>query len=202
MQPDTHHMKMLRLTHLMVFGLVFALAATGCKSSKPKTLLKGPGTSAGAEGTLPPGEKLPGSGTTEGNAGGIPSNPPGSHAGWIENTSMFQSDTVHFAYDSSVVRDDDKSKISAVVDYLKNNPANAVRIDGHCDERGTEEYNRALGERRALAVREQLAGLGIEPSRVDTVSFGKDRPETTGHDESAWAQNRRGVFILLTPPNK
>ncbi len=188
----------------MVFGFAFALAASGCKSSKPKTLLKGPGTTGGTENTtLSPGEKLPGSGTgTDGNVGGIPSNPPGSHAGWIEDASMFQADTVHFAYDSSLVRDADKSKINAVADYLKSNAANAVRIEGHCDERGTEEYNRSLGERRALAVREQLASLGIEPSRVDTVSFGKDRPEATGHDEAAWSKNRRGVFILLTPPNK
>jgi len=185
----------------MALGLVLAVAATGCKSSKPKTLLQGGGTAGGTENpNVGPGEKLPGG--AEGTGGGIPSNPPGSHAGWLENASMFQPDTVHFAYDSSVVRASEKSKVSAIAAYLKSNSSDAVRIEGHCDERGTEEYNRSLGERRALAIREELAGLGIEPSRVDTVSFGKDRPEAPGHDESAWARNRRGVFILLTPPNK
>ena len=194
-------MKLLRLTHLITFGLLLAVAATGCKSSQPKTLLGGTGTTGGAENpNLSPGEKLPGS--TEGTGGGIPSNPPGSHAGWIENASKFQADTVHFAYDSSAVRPEDKSKISAVADYLKSNSSDAVRIEGHCDERGTEEYNRSLGERRALAIREALAGMGIDPSRVDTLSYGKDRPEATGHDESAWRKNRRGVFIQLSPPSK
>jgi peptidoglycan-associated lipoprotein len=194
-------MKLLRLTQLLTFGLLLAVAATGCKSSKPKTLFQGSQTPGGTENpNVGPGEKLPGS--TEGTGGGIPSNPPGSHAGWIENASTFQADTVHFGYDSSVVRTEDKSKIAAVADYLKSNSSDAVRVEGHCDERGTEEYNRALGERRALAIREVLAGLGIEPSRVDTVSYGKDRPVAPGHDEPAWKKNRRGVFIQLSPPNK
>ena len=73
-------------------------------------------------------------------------------------------------------------------------------MDGHCDERGTEEYNRSLGERRALALREQLVGLGIDPALIDTVSYGKDRPVAPGHDESAWKQNRRGEFLLEEHP--
>src|SRR5262249_19328595 len=101
---------------------------------------------------------------------------------------------------SSVVRPGEKSKISAVADYLKSNQMTAVEIEGNCDERGTEEYNRSLGERRALALREQLIGLGIDASRVDTVSYGKDRPADPGHDEAAWKQNRRGEFVLETPP--
>jgi peptidoglycan-associated lipoprotein len=113
---------------------------------------------------------------------------------------MFKSDTVHFAFDSSVIRPEENSKVANVANYLKANSANAVKVEGHCDERGTEEYNRALGERRALALREMLVGLGIEPDRVDTLSYGKDRPEDPGHDESAWRVNRRGVFVLLSPP--
>lgn len=194
-------------TSFLALGLVLALSATGCKHSPPRTLFHGSSGTGSGSGTenpnLSPGEKVPGSGA-EGAQGtaGIPSNPPGSHSGWIEDASLFQSDTVHFAYDSSVVRADEKSKVAAVADYLKSNASDAVRIEGHCDERGTEEYNRSLGERRALAIREELAALGVEPSRVDTVSFGKDRPEVPGHDESAWSRNRRGVFIKLTPPNK
>jgi len=111
-----------------------------------------------------------------------------------------KADTVHFDYDSSVVKAGEKPKVEAVADYLKGNRSSAVKIEGHCDERGTEEYNRALGERRALALREELARLGIDPGRVDTISYGKDRPVDTGRDESAHRKNRRGEFVVLTPP--
>ena len=77
--------------------------------------------------------------------------------------------------------------------------ATDLLIEGHCDERGTEEYNRSLGECRALALRELLVAAGISPDRVHTVSFGKDKPADTGHSESAWGKNRRGEFILVLP---
>jgi len=99
-----------------------------------------------------------------------------------------------------VVKSSEKSKAAAVADYLKGNAAAAVKVEGHCDERGTEEYNRSLGERRALACREELIRLGIDANRVDTISYGEDRPADPGHDESAWKKNRRGEFVLLTPP--
>ena len=83
---------------------------------------------------------------------------------------------------------------------MKGNRATALRVEGHCDERGTEEYNRSLGERRALAVREELIRQGADPARVVTVSYGEDRPADAGHNEDAWKRNRRGTFILLTPP--
>jgi peptidoglycan-associated lipoprotein len=85
---------------------------------------------------------------------------------------------------------------------MKANQAKAVLVEGNCDERGTEEYNRSLGERRALAVREELIRLGIPPTDVDTISYGKDRPAEQGHDEAAWKKNRRDDFIVLTAPGK
>ncbi len=79
-------------------------------------------------------------------------------------------------------------------------PPNAkLLIEGHCDERGTEEYNRSLGERRALALREALAKDGVDAGRIRTISYGKDQPEDAGHDEAAWNKNRRGVFVLCHP---
>ena len=75
-------------------------------------------------------------------------------------------------------------------------------MEGHCDERGTEEYNRSLGQRRASAIRDALVGLGITPDRVDTLSYGEDRPAVQGQNEGAYAKNRRAEFIVLTPPNK
>ena len=119
---------------------------------------------------------------------------------YARNTEIFKSDTVYFAYDSSAIKAGEQSKIANVASHLKSNPSNAVEVDGHCDERGTDEYNRSLGERRALAVRETLISLGVEGSKVLTVSFGRDKPADLGHSDAAHAKNRRGEFILLTPP--
>ena len=119
---------------------------------------------------------------------------------WIRDTETLKSDTVYFDFDSSVLKTAEKPKVSAVADYLKANSAAAVKVEGNCDERGTEEYNRSLGERRALAVREELIRLGVDPTRVDTISYGKDKPAVPGHDEAAWKQNRRDDFVVLTPP--
>jgi peptidoglycan-associated lipoprotein len=107
--------------------------------------------------------------------------------------------TVHFPYDSAAVKKSEKANLQAVADALGKDAGTKLLIEGHCDERGTEEYNRSLGERRALALREALAKLGVDPSRVRTLSYGKDRPADPGHDESAWAKNRRGEFVLLHP---
>ncbi len=196
-------MKLTTPASLLVLGLSLAVACTGCKSGpKGKT-----GTEQGAKTGETPGPgaggTIPGPGVTGENPTGTPTyGIPQSnlHAGWPEHPDILKADTVHFAYDSSTVEASEKSKVSAVADYLKANTENAVKIAGHCDERGTEEYNRSLGERRALALREELVHLGIEATRVDTVTFGKDRPVATGHDEAAWKQNRRGEFIVLTPP--
>ncbi|HTV76093.1 MAG TPA: OmpA family protein, partial [Candidatus Baltobacteraceae bacterium] len=82
---------------------------------------------------------------------------------------------------------------------LKSDPNAKLLIEGHCDERGTEEYNRSLGERRALALREELARNEIDAGRIRTISYGKDKPVDPGHDESAWSKNRRDDFVLLHP---
>ena len=105
--------------------------------------------------------------------------------------------TVYFDFDSSVVKSSERSNVEAAAAYLKANPNVGLRIEGNCDERGTEEYNRALGERRALAARELIVASGVEADRVVTVSFGKDKPAVSGHDEAAWAKNRRDVFVVL-----
>lgn len=81
--------------------------------------------------------------------------------------------------------------------WLVANPGTRVTIEGHCDERGTREYNLALGERRANSAKNYLATLGIDPSRITTLSYGKERPDAVGSDESAWAQNRRAVTVTV-----
>jgi peptidoglycan-associated lipoprotein len=193
-------MKLMKASNLLLLTLVLTIAATGCKKKPgyvtpmPKPATTGDNASAG------PGAKIDGGTGTEGTGGGLPSNPANSHQGWAEDASTFKSDTVYFSFDSSVVRPEEKSKVSAVADYLKNNSSAAVRVEGNCDERGTAEYNRALGDRRAQVVREELNTLGIDPTRVDTISYGFDRAAVQGHDEAAWSKNRRDEFILLTPP--
>jgi peptidoglycan-associated lipoprotein len=106
---------------------------------------------------------------------------------------------VHFDFDSATVKASEKANVEAVATYMKSTAGVALLIEGHCDERGTEEYNRSLGERRALALREALVNSGADASRITTRSFGEDKPVAMGHDESAWRQNRRGEFVVLHP---
>jgi outer membrane protein OmpA-like peptidoglycan-associated protein len=120
---------------------------------------------------------------------------------WEMNTDFFKSNTVYFDFDRSDVRSGERVKVEEVGLYLQRESRNGILIDGHCDERGTEEYNRSLGERRALSVREYLVSLGIDPNRVYTRSFGEDMPAVTGQNQAAYGKNRRGEFILLVPRN-
>lgn len=103
---------------------------------------------------------------------------------------------VFFDFDKSAIRDDVKSSLTEDLQWLNANPTAQIVIEGHCDERGTAEYNLGLGERRATAIRGYLAAAGIDATRIRTVSFGKERPFVMGHDESAWKWNRRGHFVV------
>jgi peptidoglycan-associated lipoprotein len=196
-------MKLNNLATLAVIGLALTFAGAGChKSVEPNQTIK-PGLTQNP--TMPPGQGI----DTNANAfgtndytGGIPLPPVESFTNMVENTTIFEADTVHFAFDSSVVKKDDQPKAANVAEYLKGHADNKVRIKGHCDERGTAGYNQALGERRALALRQELIGLGVDPIRIDTISYGFEKPVDPGHNETAWAKNRRGEFVLLTPPPK
>ena len=103
---------------------------------------------------------------------------------------------VFFDFDSYTLRDDARSTLDANARLLRDNATAKIVIEGHCDERGTVEYNQALGERRAQAARDYLVQAGIPDSRVQTLSYGKERPFDPGHDEAAWAKNRRAHFAL------
>ena len=104
---------------------------------------------------------------------------------------------VFFDFDKAVLRDDAKKTLDENIQWLKTEAAVKIMVEGHCDERGTNEYNLALGERRAKAVREYLAAGGIDDKRLKTISYGEERPFVLGHDESAWKWNRRGHFIVV-----
>ena len=102
----------------------------------------------------------------------------------------------YFDYDSAVLSQQTLSGLLFVADYLKSNPAVQILIEGHCDERGTRDYNIALGHKRAEAVRKQLARMGIDPQRITTKSFGKERPAMRGASPEAWAKNRRTIIRI------
>ena len=102
----------------------------------------------------------------------------------------------YFDYDSAVLSQQTLSGLLFVADYLKSNPAVQILVEGHCDERGTRDYNIALGHKRAEAVRKQLARMGVDPQRITTKSFGKERPAMRGASPEAWAKNRRTIIRI------
>ncbi len=104
---------------------------------------------------------------------------------------------IHFDYDKSVLRGDDIGTLDQKVAVLQANPELRLRISGHCDERGSDEYNLALGNRRATAAKQYLVSHGIDAGRIETISYGEERPLAQGHDEGAWAQNRRDEFEII-----
>ena len=167
------------LIKFSVLALMCALAATGCKK---KTQAAPPGPDLGPVDVSKNGE-IPGN---------IPPTPAGGGA--LTDPTTGQKWVVHFAYDSAVVTQD-KDTLSKVAEFLKSHQTLAVTVTGHCDERGSTEYNLSLGERRALSVRAYLVGLGIDGSRLSTQSFGEEQPAVQGHNESAWRENRRAEFI-------
>jgi peptidoglycan-associated lipoprotein len=106
-------------------------------------------------------------------------------------------ESIHFDFDQWLLRDDQKEILIKGADWLKANPRVRIRIEGNCDERGTTEYNLALGQKRAEAASGFLRGLGISENRMQTISYGEERPLDPGHDEAAWAKNRRVDFVPL-----
>ena len=117
-------------------------------------------------------------------------------AGSQEDLIVNVGDRVFFGYDSSDLDSDALELLQDQVAWLKQNSGVSITIEGHCDERGTREYNLALGEKRAQAVKNYLIGLGINPDRVSTISYGKERPAVVGSNDGAWAQNRRSVTTV------
>ena len=110
---------------------------------------------------------------------------------------MSVMDVVYFDFNDSTLREDAKAMLARNAEWLRSNPQVRVQVEGNCDERGTEEYNLALGDRRATAVKSYLTSLGIDGSRLSTISYGKERPADPGHTEDAWSRNRRAEFKVM-----
>jgi peptidoglycan-associated lipoprotein len=131
-------------------------------------------------------------------AGGPPSGVggPGYGPGSQQDLAATAGDRVFFAYDQSDISSEGQQILQRQAEWLKRYPRVSITIEGHCDERGTREYNLALGERRAQAVKNVLVALGIPAARIQTISYGKERPIVVGSDEAGYAQNRVGITMV------
>lgn len=189
--------------------LITALALTfgvGCKKN-PKSVTAIPGSNpevADNQNTMPMRDTdrtgqvpLP----TTGGSVGLPKDysleMPSSRPPGVEDRLTLSTQTVYFDFDSAAIKQAERGKLDEVATYMKANAAVNLKIEGHCDERGTDQYNLSLGERRAQAARNYLVHAGIDSDRITTVSFGKEKPAQTGTDEAAYAKNRRDEFVVL-----
>ena len=154
--------------------LASALALAACKSTAPKDLPPEP--------TAPPPQTEAGP-------------TPGSQADFL--AQMAGRDTIYFDTDKYDIDGNDQAALQSQAQWLNRYPDKRATIEGHADERGTRDYNLALGERRANAAKNYLVGLGINAARLSTVSYGKERPVAIGSDEESWARNRRAVTVTI-----
>lgn len=197
---------------MLTLGLVAVISITGCKR-KPVGVTDIPGMKSpsaispgnGLEnsGVLPSPKNGPETITQEGvSQVGTETGPYGNtfNGPHEEDRSKFAADIVHFETDSAVIKKGDLAKLDDVANYFKSNQSKeALVVEGHADERGTEQYNLSLGDKRALAVREYLATAGVSADRMKTVSYGKAKPIDPERNAAAYAKNRRVEMVLLVP---
>jgi len=117
-----------------------------------------------------------------------------------EKESMFKD--INFEFDRYDIKDEYKSELKSIAEWMTKHPNTKLSVEGHCDERGTNEYNLALGDRRAKAVKDYLISLGVPSSKAETISYGEEKPLCTEHTEDCWAKNRRAHFVLLEKAGK
>ncbi len=167
----------LQATTLLVAG---SLALAGCSKKAPAELPPPPAPTTASETPTPTVQQGP---------------TPGSQADFA--AQMMGRDVIYFDTDKYNVDAEDQVALASQAQWLMRYPAKRATIEGHADERGTREYNLALGERRANAAKNYLVGLGVDASRLTTLSYGKERPVALGSDEESWAKNRRAVTITI-----
>jgi outer membrane protein OmpA-like peptidoglycan-associated protein len=199
------NMKSIRFAAVCIVLASAMVMGTGCKKLWPwgkKTTIK-PGVSTEQTGgsftDLPTPESAVGKGGVDDQGWSKTGDKMPPRAGEIVpiHDARWDGVVVYFAYDSPAIGDAEKPKIETLAKYMKENEGYAIQVEGHCDERGNDEYNRGLGEKRALAIREYLVNLGIADSRIDTISYGRERPavaDATSEDQHA--KNRRGEFVI------
>jgi len=173
----------------VVLLLAVGLGLSGCSSNKPKP---GPQTAAPAAGNA--GAEGAGAANPNATRAGPDDESAGPQAGLLAKR------LIYFDFDSSEIKGEGTDVVAAHAKYLAGNPGTRVRLEGHTDERGSREYNIGLGERRAQAVRRALLLQGAADAQISTVSYGEERPAAPGHDEAAWAKNRRVEIVYLAAP--
>jgi peptidoglycan-associated lipoprotein len=175
---------MMKKTMILMLMLVFGMALlSGCSSTGGPEDGEGAGTEVGGNGT-----------------GGADTSAAGGGGAWTgsaledPNSPLYEK-VVYFDFDTAEIRPEYVDTLRAHAEYLVNTPAARLVIEGHCDERGSREYNIALGERRANSVQRFLEAEGVSPVQIETVSYGEERPVDLGHNEDAWARNRRAELV-------
>lgn len=172
-------MKNLTLHAVLVSVVATGLVGCGGKSKAKPTTVEAPA----ADTSRQPSETTPVDTAT--SSTDLPATP----------AAVSLATVIGFEFDSSTLSDDARDKLQQNADWLREDPARTLVIEGHTDQTGTDEYNLALGERRARAMRDYLTRLGVPPARIKTISYGEERPAATGADEGAWAENRRGEIV-------
>ena len=178
----TEKVSMRRVMVVLLLAAACALSACAGKQTKPSGEAGMSGL-AGAEGA--------GAANSNASGGGPDDEAAGPQAGLLAKR------TVYFDFDSSEIKGEGTDIVAAHAKYLAVNPGTRVRLEGHTDERGSREYNIGLGERRAQSVRRALLLQGASDAQISTVSYGEERPAVAGHDEAAWAKNRRVEIVYL-----
>jgi peptidoglycan-associated lipoprotein len=192
------------MKRLLLPMLAFAVGLTACAGKNPPATTSSgsafpgavdpatagaPGSGSSAPRQLPPPPAMT-------NPGAVTGSPVGSASSIDALNDNSPLKPVFFLYDSDTLDDEARKVLSENAVVLKSNTGWTITVEGHCDERGTAEYNLALGDRRALAARDYLVSLGVPADRLSTVSYGKEFPFDAGHQESSWSQNRRAHFLL------
>lgn len=173
-------------TFVKIFATtIFIAALGGCSHPTPKTA-DGSATDPADMGYDPTNEKM-------GPGGDIEEGPRPDSKPLFDN----RFGVVHFDFDSAVIRSEDRPTLEIIAKWMKESPSRKLQIAGNCDERGTVEYNLALGQRRATAARNYLVKLGADAENISTVSWGEEKPASDGHNEAAWAENRRDEFGII-----
>ena len=190
-------MKSAKLLNVLVLGVLLATVAAGCKK-QPKNITNIPGRDVNLRGdgmNAPIGGGnqvgLDGGGTRPLANGELPEAKTGE-----QDRQALATQTIYFGFDRSSIQPSEQGKLDAVATYLKNTPNVQLLVEGHCDERGSEEYNLGLGDRRANAVKNYLISLGIDAGRINPISYGKERPQCREATEDCYQKNRRGHFVM------
>jgi peptidoglycan-associated lipoprotein len=178
---------------IALFAVAFFLAACETASqtstdSAGDTTASSTSSTASASGSSSTASTASSGSASSGRAAGSTTSPA--------DTLATIGNTVYFSYDSAALDGNSKGSLFRQAAFLNANPTLTVTIEGHCDERGTREYNLALGERRAAAARDYLLAQGVDPARIKVISYGKERPAMAGSNEESWAKNRRAATVL------